>query len=223
MKCWNCNHDVITGSKFCTACGESLEKMHQGETNRFCPQCGQEREGKENFCTDCGYHYAGKDTSTYIAAASEQVDHSTFQSNAHPSNQATSYANINSTYAAFGQRVGASIIDFLILFAFMFIFSLLFLMYTSDLAAQFWGLIIGLGYKAGMESSKYQGTLGKLAMGIKVTDDHGQRISFARAMGRYFASYISAFILGIGYLLALFTAKKQTIHDMIAGTVVHKK
>jgi uncharacterized RDD family membrane protein YckC len=54
-------------------------------------------------------------------------------------------------------------------------------------------------------------------------DLHGKRISFPRALGRFFATYLSGIILGIGYLMALFTGKRQTLHDMIASTLVVKK
>ncbi len=57
-------------------------------------------------------------------------------------------------------------------------------------------------------------------MSIVVTGIDGKRISFARATGRHFAKYISAFILGIGFIMAAFTAKKQALHDMIAETLV---
>ncbi len=71
-----------------------------------------------------------------------------------------------------------------------------------------------------MESSKYQATLGKMAVSVKVTDMEGNRISFARATGRYFGKIISGMILMIGYIMAGFTEKKQALHDMIANTVV---
>jgi uncharacterized RDD family membrane protein YckC len=86
--------------------------------------------------------------------------------------------------------------------------------------------LIGFGvswfYFSWMESSKFQATLGKMAMGIVVTDTNGQRISFGRATGRYFAKYISGFLLAIGYIMAAFTERKQALHDMIAGTVVSR-
>jgi uncharacterized RDD family membrane protein YckC len=63
----------------------------------------------------------------------------------------------------------------------------------------------------------------KKAMGIKVVDLQGNRISFPRAFGRFFATYLSGIILGIGYLMALFTGKRQTLHDMIASTLVVKE
>jgi len=84
------------------------------------------------------------------------------------------------------------------------------------------GLSIGVGvaYYVGQESSRKQATLGKRALGIIVTDLHGNRISNGRAVGRYFAKLLSALILLIGYFMAGFTEKKQALHDMIAGTLV---
>lgn len=73
-----------------------------------------------------------------------------------------------------------------------------------------------------MESSKYQATLGKMAVGARVTDLEGNRICFARATGRYFGKIISGMILMIGYIMAGFTEKKQALHDMIANTLVIK-
>jgi uncharacterized RDD family membrane protein YckC len=51
----------------------------------------------------------------------------------------------------------------------------------------------------------------------------GNRISFGRATGRFFAKIISAIILGIGYIMAGFTEKKQALHDILAGTLVIRK
>lgn len=74
-----------------------------------------------------------------------------------------------------------------------------------------------------MESSKHQGTLGKIALNIKVTNYRGERISFAKATGRYFSKIISGLIFMIGYIMAGFTEKKQALHDMIAETYVVRK
>jgi uncharacterized RDD family membrane protein YckC len=75
-------------------------------------------------------------------------------------------------------------------------------------------------YFALMESSAKGGTLGKMALGIRVTDLNGNRISFARASGRYFGKIISAAILYIGFLMTAFTQQKQALHDIIAGCLV---
>lgn len=75
-------------------------------------------------------------------------------------------------------------------------------------------------YKAGLESGPGQATLGKRALGIQVTDLEGNRISFARASGRYFGTFLSALILGVGFLMAGFTKRKQALHDMMASCLV---
>ena len=78
-------------------------------------------------------------------------------------------------------------------------------------------------YFAIMESSAKQGTLGKMAVGLVVTDKRGKRLTFGRATGRYFAKWISGKILIIGYIMAAFTEKKQALHDIIAGTMVYQR
>lgn len=84
-------------------------------------------------------------------------------------------------------------------------------------------LVLEWLYYALLESSAWQATLGKKALGLEVTDLAGVRITFGRATGRYFARYISFFTIGIGYIMAGLTEKKQALHDMIAGTLVIRK
>ena len=84
-------------------------------------------------------------------------------------------------------------------------------------------LVVAWLYFALLESSSYQATVGKMALGIKVTDLNGNRISFGRATGRYFAKIISTIICFVGYIMAAFTSRKQALHDMIAGTLVMQK
>lgn len=79
-------------------------------------------------------------------------------------------------------------------------------------------------YYALMESSASQGTPGKMALGLIVTDMQCQRVSFGRASGRFFAKLITGLIpFAIGYIMAGFTAKKQALHDMIASCLVLRK
>lgn len=75
-------------------------------------------------------------------------------------------------------------------------------------------------YFAGMESSRHQATLGKLALGIKVTDDAGRRLSFSHAIGRWFSTSLSYLTLYIGFLMAAFTDRKRALHDMVSATQV---
>lgn len=84
----------------------------------------------------------------------------------------------------------------------------------------FIGLIIGIAYFVGFESSAYQATPGKMALGLIVVDLDGRRISPARALGRYFAKILSGLILLIGFIMVAFTERKQGLHDILASTLV---
>jgi uncharacterized RDD family membrane protein YckC len=79
-------------------------------------------------------------------------------------------------------------------------------------------------YFAYLESGEKQGTWGKQLMSVYVTDLSGNRIRFGQASGRFFAKIISGLIpLGIGYIMAGFTERKQALHDMIAGCLVLRR
>ena len=82
--------------------------------------------------------------------------------------------------------------------------------------------IISILYYSFMESSKYQATLGKMALGIKVTDESGNKLDFIKCVIRQIGKYVSGFILMIGYIMAGFTSKKQALHDIMAGALVVK-
>src|ERR1700722_3527508 len=85
-------------------------------------------------------------------------------------------------------------------------------------------IVGGWLYYAYCESSVWQGTLGKKALGLIVTDLEGRPVTFGRASGRFFSKIITGLIpFGIGYMLAGFTAKKQALHDMIASCLVLRR
>lgn len=77
-------------------------------------------------------------------------------------------------------------------------------------------------YFASFESSRLQATPGKIAIGIRVTDVLGQRLSFWRAAGRYVCKYVTQLTFLIGYIMAGFTPKAQALHDELADTLVIK-
>jgi len=83
--------------------------------------------------------------------------------------------------------------------------------------------ILQVLYFSLMESSKYQGTVGKMALGLIVTDTNGGKLDFGKALVRNLGKIISSLILCIGYIMAGFTEKKQALHDIIASTLVVKK
>jgi len=85
-------------------------------------------------------------------------------------------------------------------------------LYVAVLAFMVWNW----GYRQGTTGS----TVGKSVLKFKVVDERdGQPIGFGRSIGRYFAHFVDSITFGIGYLLPLFTAKRQTFADMIMSTV----
>lgn len=136
-------------------------------------------------------------------------------------------------YAGFWRRVVASLVDgflvgavakaFLMILAAPVAITNANQAWAEQLAANKWAFLIALLYHAAMESSSYQATLGKMIMGIKVTDLNGNRLTVLRAAGRQAAKFLSGIIFGIGFLMAAFTKRKQALHDMIAGALVVMK
>lgn len=179
-----------------------------------CPKCGQAVAGNSRVCSRCGAQLP--------------------LSGGLPSPVGAAPAGI---YAGFWKRLAAFILDYAVVLV------------LAMLAGGVIGLIAGAGagvgaapsasdddpaaglgavagllvwwlYYALMESSEQQATLGKLALGIRVVDMQGNRVSFWRATARNAAKLLSGMILAIGYLIAGFTARKQALHDIIAGCLV---
>ncbi len=147
-------------------------------------------------------------------------------------------------YAGFWQRVVAHLIDSLLTGTLLFILLLplwgvigvgfigfdfqdspagILLIVLGCIAGMVFGFFTRWLYYAIMESSSQQATVGKIVLRLKVTDLRGERITFARASGRYCGRILSGMFLGIGYLMAAFTQQKQTLHDIVAGTLVIEK
>jgi uncharacterized RDD family membrane protein YckC len=133
------------------------------------------------------------------------------------------------SYAGFWKRLAASLIDgFILLVTSLIGGFILGIAYGltlgtdagAEFAGQVFGLLLGWIYFAGFESSGYQATVGKHVLNVRVTDEAGRRVSFARATGRHFGKILSTLTLFIGYLMAGFTEKKQALHDKVAGCLV---
>ena len=80
--------------------------------------------------------------------------------------------------------------------------------------------MVNLAYFVVLESSAAQATLGKRAVGIKVGDELGQRISGANALGRSLSKLVSAMIILVGFIMAALDLRRQALHDKLAQTVV---
>lgn len=127
-------------------------------------------------------------------------------------------------YAGFWERFAAAFLDGLILLVPNLLVTYLLVGSMLNTSGSFLptiiNILIGWAYAAALESGPHQATLGKRAMKIKVTDTNGRRISFAQASGRHFGKILSGLILCIGYLMMLWSDKKQTLHDKMANTLV---
>ena len=161
----------------------------------FCPNCGKQNDDVAKYCQACGLAFQAASPARTVAASTATVT--------------------AGTYAGFWVRFVAFVIDACII-----------ALAGGIAAAGTMGVGVVVSffgpwlYEAFMLSSEWQATVGKRAMSIVVTDMDGQPISFARATGRHFAKYLSGLLLGIGFIMAAFTAKKQALHDFIAETLV---
>ena len=81
-------------------------------------------------------------------------------------------------------------------------------------------LIICWSYWSGFECSPLQGTPGKLAVGIYVTDIRNERLDFTSASARFFGKFLSTLSLGLGFIMAGTTQNQQALHDRISGCLV---
>lgn len=200
--------------------------MNTESSEIYCNQCGFKSASDADFCQNCG-------VSLRITSAFELR---------HELQSTGPYTPLPSPvqavrYAGFWIRVVAALLDTFVVFVGLLPIRML-LGSTATLLGTSWqmptakiflmGRMLRIGcavvlawlYRAGMESSSFQGTLGKMALQIKVVDLTGNRISFDRATARYLAKILSGITLGIGYLMVGFTPRKQGLHDRIAGTLV---
>jgi uncharacterized RDD family membrane protein YckC len=82
------------------------------------------------------------------------------------------------------------------------------------------GLLLSWLYFTLLESSRWQATVGKKVLGLRVADQMHRRIGFGRANARYWSKNLSALIFGTGFLMIGLSARKQGLHDRIASTIV---
>jgi uncharacterized RDD family membrane protein YckC len=217
----------------------------------FCNKCGAQNAAGAQFCSRCGTPTGPTPGAVPTAVASQPSPSAPnfAPPSVPPSNPAPAYSASATShqavapvagvgYGGFWIRVVAAIIDAIILRVVVAPVGMIF--GGLGMAGMMSGIphaglgILGGGitiillvfghwlYEAFMESSSYQATLGKMIFGMKVTDLYGNRISFERATGRHFAKWLSAMILGIGYIMVGLTDRKQGLHDLLAGTLVRR-
>jgi uncharacterized RDD family membrane protein YckC len=203
-----------------------------------CSSCGATVADGTAFCGSCGRPVVGYSVGGPAAVAAVGGGAIATTGAAGIATPVPTVAPRTVTYAGFWLRFVALIIDSIILgvpfvvIEFAMVGSGMAFMHPGDPAQMLVTIlprlfllegvaIVGTWlYSALMESSSWQATLGKKALGIYVTDMEGRRISFGRASARYFSKIISGLIFYIGFIMAGFTEKKQALHDMIASCLV---
>jgi len=194
----------------------------------YCTQCGVLVPASAKFCRACGTATADGDIDVIAIETPPPLP-----SARTPQPAPVQGPNEAARYGGFWRRVAASFLDGLLLAVIGGVVGAIVAgvfagdVATDDGAGLFVALyylaswIIGWLYFASMHSGERQASLGKRALGIKVTDLSGERIGFGRASGRYLAYlFLTPLTLGIGLLMAAFTQRKQALHDMVAGTLV---
>lgn len=114
-----------------------------------------------------------------------------------------------------GRRVGAYLIDSVILVVLQIPFLLL-----AGASGTFLGLILMVCYYGVTEGSNLSASLGKYLCGLIVVDSEGEPLGFGQAFVRALCRLLSALVLGAGFLVGLFAADGRTLHDRLAGTLV---
>jgi uncharacterized RDD family membrane protein YckC len=170
-----------------------------GPTVVFCTACGAHNAPDARFCQSCGQ------TMTPVAPLPATGSIAAYAT--HP-------------YGGFWIRLLAWLIDMAIVYGVLLPFAIFSVFALHGMGL--FGVCAGWLYFSLMESSSKQATLGKMICDLRVTDLNGQRVSFGRATGRYFAKWLSGLILGIGYIMIAFTQRNQGLHDLLAGTLVMK-
>jgi uncharacterized RDD family membrane protein YckC len=207
------------------------------DTFVYCSRCGTQNAATAQFCQKCGSAMAPASTPALVPAAPlapVAVGAAPVVAYAPPVAPA-----VGANYAGFWIRVAAYLLDAVImniLFVPIFIIFLLpsFIKAINQINAEeppvelfttlflmipvIW--IVQWLYDALTTCSPWQGTVGKKVLRLKVTDEAGNRISFARATGRFFGKLLSHMIMDIGFIMVAFTDRKQGLHDMIASTLV---
>lgn len=135
--------------------------------------------------------------------------------------------------AGFWLRVLATLVDSMILSVALSIIALILggatgIAYADQVSSQvpfnetlaILALVGTWSYFVLMESSERKASLGKLVLGLRVVNAHGERLSVAQAVLRFSGKFVNLLTLGGGFVLCGLSADKQGLHDLLADTYV---
>ena len=148
----------------------------------------------------------------------QEFQQGTVQAGGPPGGQAVA-GGASGPRAGFWQRVGAYLIDWVILVIFEVI---VFVILRSAPGLAYAIVLIGTyGYFTYLEGGATGQTVGMKAVGIRVIDfNGGGPIGYGRGFIRQLVKIVSGLVILLGYLWMLWDSEKQTWHDKGAGSVV---
>ena len=132
-------------------------------------------------------------------------------------------------YVGFWVRAGASVIDSVLLA--LVTWPIIYMIYGADyftdnqrVIAGGWDFLLTWVFPAVAVIVFWiyrSATPGKIILGLRIVDAKtGDKPSNRQLIGRYFAYYVSAIPLMLGFIWIAFDKRKQGWHDKLAGTVV---
>ena len=249
--CDNCDTLNPLDSRFCSRCGLSLSSsLQRTESTTYrqppvsspvqsaaCPRCQKVNEPGSAYCYSCGLPLDEIAESTQPSTQSRQYSAKT-DMEAHYTSQADT-----GQPAGFWIRLVAYVLDYALVFGLVFVLLVIVFVfaevspdsslaeYTSsyddeDAPIIDWldvgGYIVGLLYFA-IGITAWSTTAGKRIFGLYVMRSDGSRVGFGRASARYLCYFVSALLLGIGFLMIAFSKDKRGLHDLICDTMVIRR
>jgi len=208
-----------TGAFPCPSCGHPA-----GATDSYCSACGSailRGQRPAAACTRCGALYLGEGTCRTCGGNVRAVAGNDLSQHGHIRRRR---AENSGDPVAFGRRLGAYLLDGILLFVVSFILLLAMegvpaegesYSTLSQGIVSLLGVIYFIGFWA------HGTSVGKLVVGIRIvrlTD--GEAPGLGLAIVRYLVSVISLLCFLLGYLWMIWDGEKRTWHDKASSTAV---
>jgi uncharacterized RDD family membrane protein YckC len=194
--------------------------------DQVCTSCGSARLPYGRYCLFCGDLLSEPKTKALVSSdAANSLDKAETGSPA-----AIEYGGFWRRFWAGAidvalEAAGALVVTFAIDFAFSRVGRMLgYEPWISKVATGMaYILVLTIGgwlYSAFSESSAYRATIGKRLMGLQVVTADGGRVSFGQATVRHLMKFLSLFSAGVGFIMAVWTRRRQALHDMPSDCIV---